>query len=267
MANDDSFKPYGCIISCALSSVIDDMLWSNVDSYRKGEFTTNICDMIVEYLHIPISVIIEHGSYQTYVTLTSLTSTHKILYKFPSVVSDTKHLVGNDAVNKLSSIALNHPICNGIITKHSLLQIDMIWDYIFNNLLLTKPPKYHISSHSVMIILPPQTMNNIRLCDKMIEFLFKVYNVPALAIMDKASLSCHYYCYSSPSSVFNKSGLVVDLGHDICTITPVFDFKADLNKMYCTKLFSAKSLEQYIYNVLKEHRFPSNITNRLTIQS
>eukprot|EP01083_Nonionella_stella_P080072 219830_1 len=259
MANEHNFKPYGCVISNALFNAIDGILCKNESDCIKGEFNIYICDIVVSFLSIPISIIIEHGSYQTMVTVTSLTSSHSVLHTFPSVVGDTQAaLVGNEAINQLSPLSLNHPISNGIITKYSLLQIDMIWNYIFTQLL----SHYNVTSHAILIILPPQTMCNISICDKMIQLLFTVYNVPALAIMNKPSLSCHYYCYSSPQYC-KKTGLVVDLGHDICTITPVFNFTSDNERMVATKLFSAKSLEQYICNLLKENQCPSQIANRL----
>ena len=252
MSSEDTFKPYGSIISCALTEIINNNIC---------EFNNNICDIIVSFLSVPISVIIEHDSENTMVTLTSLTCQHNILYKFPSIIGNKKEdIVGYDAINTLSSVSLLHPMRNGIISKYSLLQIDKIWNYIFNNLLLLKPPNIKISSHSVLLILPPQTMYNISICDKIIQFLFEIYNVPALALMDKASLSCHYYCYSQSINYHKKNGLVIDLGHDIITITPVFDFKSDLNKMYTTKLFAATSLQQYISNILKQQQFPSEIS-------
>ena len=114
--------------------------------------------------------------------------------------------IGQEAEYKRGVLKINHPIEHGFINYRD--DMEKIWNHIFTNELRVAPEEHNI--------LLTECSNDPRLNREIIaQRMFESYFVQGLYISNPGVLSLYSYG--------KFTGIVVDLGHGVSQIVPVFD--------------------------------------------
>ena len=137
---------------------------------------------------------------------------------FPTLAGRPKHtqvmagaidgkdiFLGFDAQDKRGMLILTYPIENGRICHWD--DMHLVWSHAINNSL-----RVDGSLQPILVTEPP--LNPTKDRERMAQILFEMLNVPALFIANTATLSLY--------SLGLTTGLVVELGHGVCHIVPVY---------------------------------------------
>lgn len=115
-------------------------------------------------------------------------------------------LVGNDLNGKEGLYNKTWPVKQGVITSWDDFKIFL--SYLFHEQLKTTPD-------SAFVVLAVSPLTSQRDAENLVSVLFNDFKVPACFIANNAALSL------SMSGV--KTGVVVDMGYDAITITPIIE--------------------------------------------
>jgi actin-related protein len=163
----------------------------------------------------PKAIIIDNGSYNTkagisgflYPSLIFPTITGHTKYK-KSLTTDIKtynFYAGNEAESKRCILDMCNPIKKGNVDNWD--NMIKLWEYIFTRL--------NIIPHNNKVLLTEPILNSIKNKEKVIETMFECFNVSHTFIGIQGILSL----YGNGKT----TGVILDLGHDISQITPVYD--------------------------------------------
>ncbi|KAM5299703.1 actin-like protein 7A [Ctenodactylus gundi] len=114
--------------------------------------------------------------------------------------------VGQELLNPEVRLRLVNPLQHGIIVDWDTVQD--IWEYLFR-----KEMKIAPEEHAVLVSDPPLSPHTNR--EKYAEMLFETFSTPAMHIAYQSRLSM--YSYGKTSS------LVVEVGHGVSYVVPIFE--------------------------------------------
>lgn len=151
----------------------------------------------------------------------------------------TKYFIGDNSVHvPRADTEIKHPLKEGVVEDWDVME--KIWDHALNNVL-----GVDIREHPFLIT--EQTWNPRANREKAMELAFESLQTPA------------FYIAKSPvASLFASgkgSGLVVDIGHEIVSVTPVID-GLSLYKPARRSLYGGKFLANEVRHML-ETRYTS----------
>ncbi|KAL6076585.1 actin [Balamuthia mandrillaris] len=164
------------------------------------------------------SVVFHNGSFRCQVGFERGSAPHDI---FPSVVGYPKsksyisalpsfmikqHYVGDDAHCKRALLSLNHPIEQGIITNWD--DIEKLWHHAFYDLLRVAPEE-------TPVLMTEAPFNPKYNREKMIQTVFETFHVPSFYVAVSSVLSLY--------SANRVTGCVVDSGHDVTHVVPIYE--------------------------------------------
>lgn len=155
-----------------------------------------------------IPLVIDNGSYAT---VYGFGGDSEPISAIPSVVGRTRAqhnpdvYVGIQAITK-PNLMLRYPIENRIITSFD--DIEVLWNFIFQNELKTSPDK-----HPILMTLSPQNSEESR--ETVLQIMMETFKVPAFYLAMPSAMSLY------AANVTN--GIVVDAGDAGTQITPVFE--------------------------------------------
>jgi actin-related protein len=151
-------------------------------------------------------VILDFGSLTTKIGVGGDADPYKT---FPTVVSPDG-TVGQDAINKRTSDnGPIYPINRGFVNKWE--QMENIYDTSFK--LLNPITNDNPTQRTIVLATPPLASRLDR--EKHAQLLFEKYQVPSLTMVNTAELSLYH--------VGKSSGLVVDIGHGVVSVVPIWD--------------------------------------------
>jgi actin-related protein len=126
------------------------------------------------------------------------------------------------------------------VTKQSLVEdwdgLEKIWDYIFHQRLHIDPKDYPI-----LYSVPPFATRDMR--EKIGELMFEKYQVPGLYLSKSAVLTAFAFGRST--------ALVFDAGHDMMSVTPVYEGYA-LKKHVMKQKLAGAYLNDQLESLLEE---------------
>mmetsp|Transcript_4083 Transcript_4083/g.9850 ORF Transcript_4083/g.9850 Transcript_4083/m.9850 type:complete len:409 (-) Transcript_4083:56-1282(-) len=129
---------------------------------------------------------------------------------FPSIVGRNKDLnkicVGDEASKQRELLTLTCPIEHGIVVDWDAMET--IWHHTFHNELRVNPKE-----HPVLLTEAPLNPKADR--ERMVQIMFKTFNVPAMYVATAAELSL----YASG----HKTGIVMDSGEDVSHAVPIYE--------------------------------------------
>eukprot|EP01038_Epipyxis_sp_PR26KG_P006811 gene6811-9327_t len=166
----------------------------------------------------------------------------------PSVVK-TENDYFFDISKYRSNMAICCPVQDGLVADWDLLE--KIWDYSLTNCL-----KVDMKNTPVLAMEKPYNSPVAR--QKLTEFMFETYNIPAFFLAKDSVLSC-YACGKT-------SGLVVDFGSSGTVISPVVDGWVDMKGLN-RSLIGGRLLDSYVSTLIKKsvqtrmYSSTSNISN------
>ncbi|KFO26719.1 Actin-like protein 7A [Fukomys damarensis] len=114
--------------------------------------------------------------------------------------------VGQELLNPQVCLKLVNPLQHGIIVDWDTVQD--IWEYLFRQEMKIAPEE-----HAVLVSDPPLSPNTNR--EKYAEMLFESFSTPAMHIAYQSRLSMYSYG--------RTSGLVVEVGHGVSYVVPIFE--------------------------------------------
>ncbi|XP_008585419.1 PREDICTED: actin-like protein 7A [Galeopterus variegatus] len=114
--------------------------------------------------------------------------------------------VGQELVNTEVRLKLVNPLRHGIIVDWDTVQD--IWEYLFRQEMNIAPEE-----HAVLVSDPPLSPHTNR--EKYAEMLFETFNTPAMHIAYQSRLSMYSYG--------RTSGLVVEVGHGVSYVVPIYE--------------------------------------------
>ncbi|XP_004677506.1 PREDICTED: actin-like protein 7A [Condylura cristata] len=114
--------------------------------------------------------------------------------------------VGQELINPDIRLKLVNPLRHGIIVDWDSVQD--IWEYLFQ-----KEMKITPEEHAVLVSDPPLSPHTNR--EKYAEMLFETFNTPAMHIAYQSRLSMYSYG--------RTSGLVVEVGHGVSYVVPIYE--------------------------------------------
>ncbi|XP_016069169.1 PREDICTED: actin-like protein 7A [Miniopterus natalensis] len=114
--------------------------------------------------------------------------------------------VGQELVNPEVRLKLVNPLRHGIIVDWDSVQ--GIWEYLFQ-----KEMKISPEEHAVLVSDPPLSPHTNR--EKYAEMLFETFGTPAMHIAYQSRLSMYSYG--------RTSGLVVEVGHGVSYVVPIYE--------------------------------------------
>ncbi|XP_037653034.1 actin-like protein 7A [Choloepus didactylus] len=114
--------------------------------------------------------------------------------------------VGQELLDPDIRLKLINPLRHGIIVDWDSVQD--IWEYLFR-----KEMKIAPEDHAVLVSDPPLSPHTNR--EKYAEMLFESFNTPAMHIAYQSRLSMYSYG--------RTSGLVVEVGHGVSYVVPIYE--------------------------------------------
>ncbi|KAM8804276.1 actin-like protein 7A [Rhynchonycteris naso] len=114
--------------------------------------------------------------------------------------------VGRELINPEVRLKLVNPLQHGIIVDWDSMQ--GIWEYLFH-----KEMKIAPEEHAVLVSDPPLSPHTNR--EKYAEMLFETFGAPAMHIAYQSRLSMYSYG--------RTSGLVVEVGHGVSYVVPIYE--------------------------------------------
>nr|Q4R6Q3.1 RecName: Full=Actin-like protein 7A [Macaca fascicularis]BAE01221.1 unnamed protein product [Macaca fascicularis] len=114
--------------------------------------------------------------------------------------------VGQELNNTNVHLKLVNPLRHGIIVDWDTVQD--IWEYLFRQEMKIAPEE-----HAVLVSDPPLSPHTNR--EKYAEMLFEAFNTPAMHIAYQSRLSMYSYG--------RTSGLVVEVGHGVSYVVPIYE--------------------------------------------
>ena len=187
--------------------------------------------------HISPAVVIDNGSYTTKAgfaldDLPSLVfNTNYILDK-----SINKVIVGDDEMDKNSQSAVSTLLEDGII--YNFDNIAHNWRYVYDN----------IDNHNLIdatefpLVMTEQSWNTMKAKVKTCQIVFEEFEVPLFSLV-KNPLSQLYRCGKS-------TGLVIDVGSSVASVTPILDGVIQTKCSFHSK-YAGDFLNLHILNYLK----------------
>ncbi|XP_004580981.2 actin-like protein 7A [Ochotona princeps] len=114
--------------------------------------------------------------------------------------------VGQELSTPKVRLRLVNPLRHGIIVDWDTVQD--IWEYLFRQEMKIAPEE-----HAVLVSDPPLSPHTNR--EKYAEMLFETFNTPAMHIAYQSRLSMYSYG--------RTSGLVVEVGHGVSYVVPIYE--------------------------------------------
>ncbi|XP_055973207.1 actin-like protein 7A [Sorex fumeus] len=114
--------------------------------------------------------------------------------------------VGQELLNPDVRLKLVNPLRHGIIVDWDSVQD--IWEYLFHREMKIAPEE-----HAVLVSDPPLSPHTNR--EKYAEMLFETFSTPAMHIAYQSRLSMYSYG--------RTSGLVVEVGHGVSYVVPIYE--------------------------------------------
>ncbi|XP_045696839.1 actin-like protein 7A [Phyllostomus hastatus] len=114
--------------------------------------------------------------------------------------------VGRELLNPEVHLKLINPLRHGIIVDWDSVQA--IWEYLFQQEMKIAPEE-----HAVLVSDPPLSPHSNR--EKYAEMLFETFRMPAMHIAYQSRLSMYSYG--------KTSGLIVEVGHGVSYVVPIFE--------------------------------------------
>ncbi|XP_053412445.1 actin-like protein 7A [Nycticebus coucang] len=114
--------------------------------------------------------------------------------------------VGQEITESELHLKLVNPLQHGIIVDWDTVQD--IWEYLFRHEMQISPEE-----HAVLVSDPPLSPHTNR--EKYAEMLFETFNTPAMHIAYQSRLSMYSYG--------RTSGLVVEVGHGVSYVVPIYE--------------------------------------------
>jgi actin-related protein len=114
--------------------------------------------------------------------------------------------VGQELLSPQVRLRLINPLRHGIIVDWDTVQD--IWEYLFK-----QEMKIASEEHAVLVSDPPLSPHTNR--EKYAEMLFETFNTPAMHIAYQSRLSMYSYG--------RTSGLVVEVGHGVSYVVPIYE--------------------------------------------
>ena len=143
-----------------------------------------------------------------------------------------EYYIGDELEEKRDNFALEYPMERGIIKDWDIME--KLYDNIFFNKL-----EVNTSEHNVLITELPYNSKKNR--ENLLEYMFEVYDVPGLYIINQSDLALY--------AAGKFTGLVVDLGDSYNHFYPIFD---GYSTKYAKWSKSAgKDLTEFLYQSLK----------------
>lgn len=163
--------------------------------------------------------------------------------KYPGAMVCMEHrefIVGDDAQRKRGVLTLRHPFDRGIVTDWD--DVEKIWHYAFYNELRVAPEE-----HPVLLTEGPLNPKADR--ERMLRIMFDTFNVPAMYLANKATLSL----YASGRT----TGVVVDSGNDVSHAVPVYEGYA-LPHAILSLNIAGRDLDLHLAEILNQggYNFP-----------
>ena len=144
-------------------------------------------------------------------------------------------------VNKYNNII--YPIKNGIIQDFEIMK--KIWDCIFYNHMKIEPKK-------CKLLMSMANISDKTNFHKIIKIMINHYNFRGVQIYDQQILSLY--------GVGKNMGLVVDIGHNLTRIVPIYD-SIILHKAVKYSCLAGSSINKYI-NMASNENFVDDILNK-----
>lgn len=114
--------------------------------------------------------------------------------------------VGQELIQPELRLKLVNPLRHGIIVDWDTVQD--IWEYLFHQEMKIAPEE-----HAVLVSDPPLSPHTNR--EKYAEMLFETFHTPAMHIAYQSRLSMYSYG--------RTSGLVVEVGHGVSYVVPIYE--------------------------------------------
>lgn len=173
---------------------------------------------------------------------------------FPSIVGRPKKddgtlkslYVGDEALSKRRLLNITRVMDKRIVTNWDDMQ--KMWRHTFYNELRSL-------SEEQPVLLTEPTLNPKINREKMVEIMFEAFDVPALYVANQAVLALHM--------ISRQTGLVLDIGDNIATATPIYEGHALPHAM--TQLdIGGKDLTDYLVKML--HQRPEGCDSSYTYE-
>jgi len=142
--------------------------------------------------------------------------------------------LGQEALEKRSLLKLAAPVKNGFIVNWD--DMEKLWHHTFYNELRISP-----EDHFVTLSDPPQNTPENR--EKMCEIMFENFNTPGFYINNHPSLIL--------ISQGSTSGVVIDSGHNMTRITPIYESYCLRHTMIEMRI-GGKDLTDYMCSLLED---------------
>jgi actin-related protein len=152
--------------------------------------------------------------------------------------------IGNEAQSARDIFTIKNPIVRGIITNWD--EMEKIWHHIFHAELKVTPEE-----HQVLLTEAPLNPKGNR--EKMSEIMFEKFNVPAMFVAIPAVLSL----YGSGRT----TGLVLDSGHGVTHVVPVYD-GYHIHNAIIRSNFAGQDLNGYLMKLLKR-KLPESVVQNI----
>ncbi|XP_029441361.1 actin-like protein 7A [Rhinatrema bivittatum] len=142
--------------------------------------------------------------------------------------------VGQERTNAKIPLKLINPLRHGIVVDWNCMQD--IWEYIFY-----KEMKIPPEEHAVLVSDPPLSPTTNR--EKYAEMIFETFCSPAMHISYQSRLSMYSYG--------NTSGLVVECGHGVSYVVPIYDGYT-MPSITGRVDYGGEDITKYLMNLLNE---------------